>query len=254
MSTSTRTRCSSTPRADTLVNPTGSTTRTFPSRGMSPPHRPKRTGVPGRIRTASAERTSTSTSRRPGSPTSSSGVPAWTTPSLSCRTASTLPVAGERTGTRPARTLSDAPARVSTAFAASRSCRAASAAASADRVAALARLPPTPPAPAYPSGSARRPRGVGSGRDAPTRTRRRRRLASAFLRRPQRRLGRRHARLRGGRVRGSSPSDRIGSISATVCPASRDPPPRDPLAARIRPPGPKRRTGPAASPSPPPRR
>src|SRR3990172_1921852 len=192
MSATTRTRCSSTPSADTFVNPTGSTMRTFPSRGTSPPHRSKRTGVPGRIRTASAERTSTSTSTHPGSPTSSSGVPAATAPSLSCRIASAFPAAGDRTVTFSERGPADAPARVSAAFAPSSSCRATSAASSADPFAALARPasdttcfslslgvsppsltrppPPTPPPPPPPPApSPRRPHRRLGRQDPPPR-------------------------------------------------------------------------------------
>ena len=47
MSISTRTRCSSTPSAETLVNAAGSTRRTRPSSGPSPPQRSIRTGAAG---------------------------------------------------------------------------------------------------------------------------------------------------------------------------------------------------------------
>ena len=79
----TRTRCSSTPRLEIFVNPAGSTIRTAPESGSSPPQRLNKTGVPFFILTASEDKTSTRTSRFSALPISISGSPAMTAPSLS---------------------------------------------------------------------------------------------------------------------------------------------------------------------------
>ena len=92
----TQTRCSSTPSAETLVKPAGSTTRTTPSSVPTPPQRSNRTRVPAPMRTASADNRSTSTSSTLESPISMSDWPALTVPSLLCVILSTCPSTGAR--------------------------------------------------------------------------------------------------------------------------------------------------------------
>ena len=99
MSTRTFTRCSSTPRADTLVKPLRSTADTRPLRDLSPPQPSMEASIPGTTPAASAENRSASPSRSSGSPTSRRGVPACTGLALSSKTFSTYPSTGERTRT-----------------------------------------------------------------------------------------------------------------------------------------------------------
>ena len=96
----TRTRCSSTPSALTLVKPVGSTVRTD-ALERRPRHPSARAARVRRARCAPRRATAPRPRLRasPGSPTSISGWPAATTPALSCRTASTRPSTGERMGT-----------------------------------------------------------------------------------------------------------------------------------------------------------
>ncbi len=101
-SISTFTRCSSTPRADTLVKPEGSTRRTVAASVSAPPQPSTSTRMPGFTRTASVESRSETISMWRGSPISTSGSPAGTTLSLSRRRRSTTPSTGASTGsTRP---------------------------------------------------------------------------------------------------------------------------------------------------------
>src|ERR1700674_1932190 len=95
----TLTRCSSTPSGETLVNPEGSILWTCPASGGRPLPSSRSMGAPGRTRTASLDRTSTTTSIEAGSPSSISGVPAGTTRSDFSNTRSTLPATGARTST-----------------------------------------------------------------------------------------------------------------------------------------------------------
>ena len=71
------------PEAETFVKATGSTRLTRAASGSGVPQRSIRTGMPGAIRTASEESTSTSISRRAGSPITRIGSPGWTTRPLS---------------------------------------------------------------------------------------------------------------------------------------------------------------------------
>ena len=98
---STFTRCSSTPSAETLVNAPGSTLRTRPCSTPGPPQRSMRTGAPGRACRASVVSSGATTSRRVVSPSSSSGAPSATRPSLACATRSTRPEMGARTSKAP---------------------------------------------------------------------------------------------------------------------------------------------------------
>ena len=102
MSINTRTRCSSTPSAETLVNAAGSTLRTRPSKVPAPPHRSMTTRLPTLAASASVVSSSVTTSMRCVSPTSISGVPSATAPSLACSTRKTRPADGARTVKLPA--------------------------------------------------------------------------------------------------------------------------------------------------------
>ena len=97
--TTTFTLCSSTPRAETLVNANGSIFSTMPFRGLSPPQPDRTTRSPDVTRTASEDRSSMTTSSPfSTSPTSIRGVPADRGPSLSRITRSTRPSAGAQMG------------------------------------------------------------------------------------------------------------------------------------------------------------
>ncbi|KAF5028735.1 hypothetical protein DSECCO2_655940 [anaerobic digester metagenome] len=95
----TLTRCSSTPMAETLVNPPGSTTVTLARRLPSPPQCSMRARAPGVTATASVESSSISISRSFGSPTSMIGVDAATARAFSSITDRTYPSTGARMGT-----------------------------------------------------------------------------------------------------------------------------------------------------------
>ena len=92
-------RCSSTPSADTLVKPPGSTRRTCACSVPAPPQCNSRTGVPGRNCTASADSTSASISSWAVSPISISACPTVTGVALSSVRLSTTPVTGATTAT-----------------------------------------------------------------------------------------------------------------------------------------------------------
>ena len=94
----TRVRCSSTPRAETLVKPPGSMRVTMASSTPSPPQRSTRAFWPAASRTASVDSTSTSISSCAGSPTSSRGWPIATAVLLSTGRLSTKPATGAVTG------------------------------------------------------------------------------------------------------------------------------------------------------------
>ena len=69
-SSTTFTRCSSTPSAETLVNAAGSMRRTRAASGATPLPSSMRAGMPGRMATPSSDSTSTTASRLRGSATS----------------------------------------------------------------------------------------------------------------------------------------------------------------------------------------
>ena len=123
---STFTRCSSTPRADTLVNAAGSTLRTRPCSTPGPPQRSMRTGLPARTCKASVDKSGATTSSCVVSPSSTSTAPSATAPSLACATRSTRPDTGARTSNT--RAPSALPGRCTTSSAARACARSARAA------------------------------------------------------------------------------------------------------------------------------